>query len=419
MNIKWFCIVVVLSLAFATGCSSIQFDERGDNALLRSQIKQNDLNFDDKPISIFSEHLHNAGSAILAGEQSFSDQSITKNLSPNSDIFALSRAQKAEFDAYFLDKKYAHISEHTRFAYFLESRLESFTYHGATYKAGEAFEKMSGNCLSLAILTTALANHAGLEIEYQRVNSAPVYSKHGNIMLLSTHVRTRVYGKRPPFKPNTIVSRPFVTIDYFPNRGDVRGDYVSAETFLGMYYRNVAAQALIDQDIQLAYQYIAQGLSLDIKDAESLNLLALLMKRSGLKQEAAAIYQDMLDYELYSLNAVENYANLLNEIGFDDQAHKIWKNLPKNINEDNPYQWLRIAQQHYKLGEMRLALRYAQKASEKAPYLHEPYHLIAKVHFDTHKLGASRKALEQAKTLSKTKEQEKRYLAKLHSLTTE
>jgi len=65
-------------------------------------------------------------------------------------------------------------------------------------------------------------------------DAVPVYEKHGNILLLSTHVRTRVYGPKPNKQEGiSFVSRPYVTIDYFPSDGDVRGDMLSHDDFFG------------------------------------------------------------------------------------------------------------------------------------------------------------------------------------------
>lgn len=331
-------------------------------------------------------------------------------------VYSLTSSQKARFDRFFYSEENAHIPAHKRFSQYLETRLLDFTYHGATYDAATAFEKMSGNCLSLAILTTALAKHVGLEIRYQRINSAPVYSKHGNILLLSTHVRTRVYQEELPRKKNTFTSRGFVTIDYFPARGDVSGEMIDSDEFMGMYYRNLAAQALIEKQAVLAFKHISDALAINIEDPESLNLLALLAKQSGDVFLAKSIYKDMLSLNVKSLNAIENYANLLFDSGDTKLANQLLTLLPETLNEDNPYQWLSIATRHYNSGNMRLALQYAQKAAEKAPYIHEPFYLMAKVYFKTDKFGASRQALEQASSLSNTREQERLYLSKLNAL---
>jgi transglutaminase-like putative cysteine protease len=76
---------------------------------------------------------------------------------------------------------------------YLDVRVSGFTYKGETNTAKQALLKNQGNCVSLAIVTTAMAKLVGLEIEYQKVNSEPVYDMHEDILLLAGHVRTRVY----------------------------------------------------------------------------------------------------------------------------------------------------------------------------------------------------------------------------------
>ena len=362
-------------------------------------------------------------------EKHLNDALFTPIEISDADLFLLSGEQIAEFEAFYTHPKYAHLEEQQRFSEFLTTRLANFTYHGETYTATQAFETMSGNCLSLAILTTALAQHAGLDIRYQRVDAPPVYEKHGNILLLSTHVRTRVYGPEPE-KPEGVfyISRPFVTIDYFPSDGDVRGKNLSFDGFLAMYHRNMAAQALIDQDYSLAYAYIKKGLNYDADHSETFNLLAVLFNQSKDEQNqfaseqatnaAMALYKDLITQNNSSINALENYVALLKQSEQTALAETYTKKL-KGVNDDNPYQWLRLASMHYEQGEFRLAQKYAERAASLGPYLHEPQFLLAKTYFEMRRFGASRAALLKAKDMAKSSEDEIRYLAKLNALNKE
>lgn len=333
----------------------------------------------------------------------------------DSNIFTLSAEQKQRFDAFYHNPRYAHLSAPDRFSEFLTTRLAGFTYHGETYSASETFEKMSGNCMSLAILTTALAQYAELDIRYQQVNSPPVYEKHGNIILLSSHVRTRVYGPSKPRKEGIITLRPFVTIDYFPVAGDVRSELVSHDRFLVMYHHNVVANALIDENYDLSYAHVKRALTYQSEHAETFNLLALIYKRMGYVLAAKNLYSDLLAIDSSSLNAIENYVSLLKQAREFELAN-VYLPAIEDANERNPYQWLSLAERHLREGELRLAKKYAQRSVDLAPYLHEPHFLLAKIHYQGDKYGASRKSLALAKSLAKNSEQQTRYEAKLLAL---
>jgi tetratricopeptide (TPR) repeat protein len=362
-------------------------------------------------------------------EKHLNDALFKKIQVNDATVFSLSPKQTEEFNEFYNNPRYAHLPEQKRFSEFLITRLANFTYDGQTFNAAEAFETMSGNCLSLAILTTALANHAGLDIRYQRVDARPIYEKHSNILLLSTHVTTRVYGPQPDNEEGVIFTiRPYVTIDYFPSDGDVRGETLSHDDFLAMYHRNMAAQSLIEHDYDTSYAYIKKGLGYEADHSETFNLLAVLYNKkyrindelkkneaSHGQNAAMALYNDLIEQNNTSLNAIENYAALLKQTEQPALAQKYMSKL-EGVNDNNPYQWLRIANEHYEQGDFRLAQKYAERAVKHGPYLHEPQFLLAKVYFEMRQYGASRRALLAAQEMSKSAEHERRYLAKLNAL---
>ncbi|MFC4701446.1 tetratricopeptide repeat protein [Glaciecola siphonariae] len=397
MDIK--CFFVVVLTFYLLGCHSYQHDAIAyQESLLQQQAPaSNTLN--DK--SSLLTHLNDTW---------FEPQTISDEL-----LFALTDEQKQIFDAFYTHPRYAHLSAPARFSEFLTTRLAKFTYHGQTYTASEAFDKMSGNCLSLAILTTALANHAQLDIRYQRVDAAPVYEKHGNILLLSTHVRTRVYGPKPEPKEGLIITREFVVIDYFPTYSDVRGEMLSENEFFAMYHRNMAAQAIIEQDYDQAYEYIKLGLTYRAEHSETYNMLAVLYNRIRQRDSAMALYHDLLEQSRSSLNAIENYASLLVQDGKEEVAQQYFIQI-EGINDNNPFQWLSLAERHLRSGQLRLAEKYAKRAAQHGHYLHEPHFALAKIYAKQNKNGAARRSLERASELARKPDDEKRYLAKLDSL---
>jgi hypothetical protein len=116
--------------------------------------------------------------------------------------------------------------------------------------------KHTGNCLSLAILTKAYASLVGLEVEYRKVNSAPVYSRESDMISMSSHLQTHVFA---PTQPNNRKSTFFfskIIIDYFPSSRNSIGGVVEDVDFVSMYYHNSAAKALIAGDFDQAYSLI-------------------------------------------------------------------------------------------------------------------------------------------------------------------
>src|SRR5438309_11718377 len=64
-----------------------------------------------------------------------------------------------------------------------------------TRNASQAFEARSGNCLSLVIMTAALAKELGLSVQYQGAFVEPAWSRVGGMYFLSGHVNLTLGGR--------------------------------------------------------------------------------------------------------------------------------------------------------------------------------------------------------------------------------
>lgn len=88
-------------------------------------------------------------------------------------VFALNQAQQHAFLDYYHASENQHLPGHKRLFAYLENSLVDFTFLGDTYDAQTALTAQAGNFLSLAIVTTALAQLVDIDVTYQQVNSAP------------------------------------------------------------------------------------------------------------------------------------------------------------------------------------------------------------------------------------------------------
>lgn len=332
------------------------------------------------------------------------------------DIFDLSAEQIEHFTHYFNDPINAGVSEHKRFIHYLEDFLAGFSYLGETLNAREAFETSSGNCLTLAILATALLNHTSLEFDYQRVDSRPIYSKHYNLLLMSSHVQTRVFQPKPKLKKGEIsFGRNFVVIDYFPVEGNIRSHSVSKADFVSMYYQNKAADALINKNLDTAYAFVKEALKQSSANPEALNLLGVLYKQKGLTELSAKVYKSMLTHNLPSINTLENYAQLLKNQNKYAQANAIMSHV-EQVNDHNPYRWIDLANTFLRNGENRKALKFATRANDMAPYLHEAHFIRSQALAALSQPSASLQAMREAVELSTSQQERVEYLYKLGSL---
>ena len=64
-----------------------------------------------------------------------------------------------------------------------------------TRNAAQAFDARAGNCLSLVVMTAALAKELGLQVEYNSAYTEETWSRNGALLLRSGHINITI-GRR-------------------------------------------------------------------------------------------------------------------------------------------------------------------------------------------------------------------------------
>ena len=188
------------------------------------------------------------------------DAANTGNFGPRpalptpEDIHRLDPEQIQHFLDYLHDPANAATSEHFRVGHYLQQITARFQYEGRTFDAASTLALKSGNCMSLAILTTALAEIAGLEIDYELMDDVPVFEFNETAIIKGVHIRSIIFD--PAYSTDETrftLTRPGVKIDYFPtNRQRFIGN-MDRPVYLAMIYQNLSVEALENGDMDLAY----------------------------------------------------------------------------------------------------------------------------------------------------------------------
>ena len=129
-----------------------------------------------------------------------------------------------------------------------------------TRNASEAFEARSGNCLSLVIMTAALAKHLGLPVRYQSVYVDSTWTRSGNLYFSSGHVNLALEHRATDARFGVDTDRAW-TVDFLPPE-DVRGQRsraITEATVIAMYMNNRAAEALAQGQLDNAYGWAREA----------------------------------------------------------------------------------------------------------------------------------------------------------------
>ena len=338
------------------------------------------------------------------------------------EIYTLPEAEKAAFLEWYNAPHNQTTEPHYRLATYLERTLHGFTYNGNTNTAEQAAILDNGNCLSLAVITAALASEAKLNLKFQKMNSPPVYKKQGDIMMLSSHVRTKAYNRVKPKKhengdTNKILLPAAVVIDYFPDYDNVKGDYVSKDAVSAMFYRNKVAVALIENNNSKAFWLADKALKLAPQDPENVSAMAIVLRRLDKVDEAERLYEQALANEITDITLLSNYLTLLKQQGRNGEAEVVAQHLSQQ-NDANPYAWIGLAREYIAKRNFTKATVFLNKAKELAPYLDDVYRELARSYFLQNKLDEAQVALTKAHELAWDDQSRTLYAAKKAALET-
>jgi len=303
---------------------------------------------------------------------------------PNvAELFELRDEQKDAFLAFFDAPERQSTPPHERLYNYLYTTTVDFDFHNDTRTARQTLDNAAGNCLSLAILTTALANIADIETGYELVDSTPVFERRGNIVSKGIHVRSILFDPTwIPEEPHTPVwKRPGIRFDYFPEdteRARLLGN-LSSNAYVAMYYSNIAGEAIANDDMNSAFWYLLESLEQEPNNSIALNMLAVVYRRAGDEYMAEKIYRYGIDTLPTNVTFLRNYHFLLSRQGRIREADTVARSLRK-LEDTNPFNWVNAGRSALADGEYREAIRYFRQALDIAPYLHEAHALTAIAH---------------------------------------
>lgn len=314
----------------------------------------------------------------------------------SSGVYTLTEKQKQTFFAYYNSPENKHLLPNKKISLYLRDELANFNFYSDTLTASQAIVRRQGNCLSLAIVTKALADLVNVKIKYELVATPPMYQKNGDFIFVSQHVRTLLYDPEPgEFPDYSPLWRSFIRIDYFPSNGTHRLREVSEREFYSMYYNNKAAEALSLNKDDLAYWYLKKSLNVYKADAQTINMIALIHQRAGYPDSAEQLYRYGLKYGGENFELLSNYYDLLIDLNRINDADSVAMRLQK-YKDPNPYKWINLGNQKFQEKNYSSAIYYYKKANKIADYLHEGYAGIARAQYSMGNLGSAQRSIKKA-----------------------
>ena len=153
-----------------------------------------------------------------------------------------------------------------------------------TRTAAETFADHAGNCLSLVLMTAAMANELGLDVQYHRVLTADVEVADENLIRLVGHVNLSLQNRGASRVANG------VTIDFLPPPEARRLPFeiISEDRVKSMYFNNKAVEALSDGELGQAYWWARASILMDSQYHSAYITLGAIWEHSGRQELAQA-----------------------------------------------------------------------------------------------------------------------------------
>ena len=281
-----------------------------------------------------------------------------------------------------------------------------------TLTAAETFRQRRGNCLSFTNLFVALARQARLEVSFQMVDIPPVWLADSDLVILNNHVNVVVddirAGQR--YKRDYVVD--FNTEEFSGNYATRR---VSDGNVAGLYYSNVAVEAMRRGDYRLAFGYLAKAISATPTLPDFWVNLGVLYSRNDLHTHAERAYLKALALKPGHRSALSNLASLHGYLGNSELAAQYHRRVRFYQNK-NPYYHLWLARKAYEATDYDAAMDEVKRAIKLKSDEHQFYFLQSMIHQRTGDVVAARISLTAARKHALREQVARRYSEKLAAL---
>lgn len=256
-------------------------------------------------------------------------------------------------------------------ALFAEQQLGLSYYSDANSTVAETFANREANCLSLTLMTYAMARGLGLDASLQDVEIPEYWSRKQGFSLLNGHVNVLITDNRDLFSKPRVVD-----FDARMQGQNFKAHTISVNRALSMYYNNKAALALVNGDFAVAFRYLSEALSQDDGFTAAWINLGVLYRFANHYDYAEEAYQKVIEIAPQNLTARENMAILYRLTGRDQEAVKLARDVHR-LRVANPYYHLIKGDEAFEEGDIKLAHlpadreRYAAKLSVINHYFEE------------------------------------------------
>ncbi len=334
-----------------------------------------------------------------------------------AQIFTLSPAMQRYAREEIASKQHGKDMQQALFdALYRKDQLKLEYDSSMTRNAAQTFEARAGNCLSLVIMTAALAREVNLSVQYQRVAVDDSWSRSGSLYVSSGHVNL-VLGKPTSEMIRSYDRNQYMTIDFQPPPEGVRQvvTLLDEATVVAMYMNNRAAEALAGDRADEAYWWARKAIEQDSRFLNAYNTLGVVYQHRGRLNEAEQVLRYAQQREPDNTIFLFNLAQTLSGLGRNAEAAILKEKLAR-LEPYPPFYFFNLGQQAMQAGDYVRARDLFARELDREPYYHEFHFWLAAAAFRLGDLKTADRHMKLALENSSTRGQHELYAAKFDRL---
>jgi Flp pilus assembly protein TadD len=284
-----------------------------------------------------------------------------------------------------------------------------------TRTAAEAFDDRAGNCLSLVIMTGALAQELDLGVRYYRVLMADVWSRDGDLLLANQHVNLSIANRAVNRRSGEGDFR--LTVDFLPPEELYRlvRSEIDENTVIAMFLNNRAAEHLVARRLDDAYWSARAAIEADRSFLPAYNTLGVVYLRDHRFAEAERVLAVAATLEPENPQIMSNLELVYRGEGRTAAADQLAARRVR-IEPVPPYHYLTQALDAMRGGDYAAARDLLQRELKREPYNHEVLFALAVASANLGNVKEARRYLTMARDTSTTRRSREIYTAKLELL---
>ncbi|MCL2914013.1 hypothetical protein L2725_09455 [Shewanella corallii] len=345
-----------------------------------------------------------------------SSQFHTESVTPPTitQLVSLSEQQRQEIHAFVSRPDIAALRPFRQVEAYVLQHVDGFGYKGVNLPATEALAQRQGNCMTLALMTYAVAQELDVHSRFQMVYTEPVLTDVRNgLAFISDHVRVFLYdapvGTEGVGGFMTAYDR--VAVDYFPDPFNRNGGLIDNQEFLAKFYRNLAADALALDEYNKAFYLVQEGFSLDADSDSLINLMAVLHRRVNEPELATQWYDYGIELGKADLTLLANYQLLASNLQDRSKADKL-ADMIASLPDKEPYDLYLMGRDALRKQEYHQALDYLTRFLNTSAYYYPAWAELAQAQHAVGQTAQAKRSMAEAIHRASNKEQGS-YQAKL------